>query len=110
MEASVKVLDHVPVINFRNHVTVRKVPLDVVGQGLGGKLRDVAQIPSSFGSRAGCLVVLDEGGAEIQPAVDRAGRKSFKLVERMAAHHHREVPRHDVVVAIGNSDGDGVGA
>ena len=42
MEALVEVVDHVPVINLHNHVTVSKVPLDVVTQGLGGKLRDAA--------------------------------------------------------------------
>ena len=75
MEAMVEVVYHIPVINLRNRVTVSKVPLDVVMQGLGGKLRDVAQIPSGFGTRAGCLVVLDEGGAEVLPAVNRASRK-----------------------------------
>ena len=30
MEALVEVVDHVNVMNFRNHVTVSKVPLDVV--------------------------------------------------------------------------------
>ena len=75
-----EVVDHIPVINLRNRVTVSKVPFDVVAQGLGGTLHDTAQIPSGFGTRAGCLVVLDEGGAEVLPAVDQAGRKSFKLV------------------------------
>ena len=63
-----EVVHHVPVINLRNRVTVSKVPFDVVTQGLGGELRDAAQIPSGFGTRAGCLVVLNEGGAEILPA------------------------------------------
>ena len=72
MEAMVEVVYHIPVINLRNRVTVSKVPFDVVARGLGGKLCDAAQIPSSFGTQAGCLVVLDEGGAEILPAVDRA--------------------------------------
>ena len=67
-----EVVDHIPVINLRNRVTVSKVPFDVVTQGLGGTLCDAAQIPSGFGTRAGCLVVLDEGGAEILLAVDRA--------------------------------------
>jgi hypothetical protein len=110
MEALVKVVDHIPVINLRNHVTVSKVPFDIVTQGLRGKLRDAAQIPSGFGTRAGCLVVPDEGRAEILPAVDRAGGKEFKPFEHLAAHHHWEVHRHDVVVAVGGSDGDGVGA
>ena len=105
-----EVVDHIPIINLRNRVTVSKVPLDVVAQGLGGKLRDAAQIPSSFGTQVGCLVVLDEGGAEILPVADPAGRKGFQLVEHLAAHHHREVRRHDVVVAVGSSDGDGIGA
>ena len=82
-----EVVDHVPVINFRNCVTVSEVPFDIVTQGLGRTLRDAAQIPSSFGARAGCLVVLDEGGAEVLPAVDRAGRKGFQLVESLATHH-----------------------
>ena len=55
-----EVVDHVPVINLRNRVTVSKVPLDVVAQGLRGKLGDAGQIPSGFGTWAGCLVVLDE--------------------------------------------------
>ena len=53
MEALVEVVDHIPVINLRNRVMVSNVPLDVVAQGLGGKLRDAAQIPSGFGTRAG---------------------------------------------------------
>ena len=69
MEALVEVVDHVPVINFRNRVTVSKVPFDVVTQGLGGALHDTAQIPSGFRARIGCLVVLDEGSAEVLPAV-----------------------------------------
>ena len=75
MEALVEVIDHVPVINFHNCITVSKVPFDVITQGLGRLLRDAAQIPSGFGARAGCLVVLDEGGAEVLPAIDQAGRK-----------------------------------
>ena len=70
MEALVEVVDHVPVINFRNCITVSKVPFDVITQGLGRPLRDAAQIPSTFGARVGCLVVLDEGGAEVLPAID----------------------------------------
>ena len=31
-------------------------------------------------------------------------------VEGVATHHDREVGSHDVVVAAGSSDGDGVGA
>ena len=42
MEALVEVVDHIPVINLRNRVTVSKVPFDVVTQGLGGMLRDAA--------------------------------------------------------------------
>jgi hypothetical protein len=53
---------------------------------------------------------LDEGGAEILPAIDRASKKGFQPVERLVAHHHREVRHHDVVVAVGSSNGDGVGA
>ena len=98
-----EVVDHIPVINLYNRVAISKVPLDIVMQRLGRKLRDATQIPSSFGTRAGCLVVLDEGGAEILPAVDQAGRKGFQPVERLADHHHREVRHHDVVVAIGSS-------
>ena len=75
-----------------------------------GRLRDTAKIPSGFGFRAGCLEVLDEGGAEVLPAVDRAGRKGFEPVLCLAAHHHREVRRHNAVVAVGSSDGDGVRA
>ena len=71
---------------------------------------DASQIPSGFGTRARCLVVLDEGGAEVLPAVDRAGRKGFQLVESLAAHHHREVGCHDVVVVVCSSDGNGVDA
>ena len=93
-----EVVDHIPVVNFRNRVMVSKVPFDIVTQGLVGTLRDAAQIPSGFGARAGCLVVLDESDAEVLPAVDRAGRKGFKLVLCLAAHHHREVRRHDVVI------------
>ena len=110
MEALVEVVDHVPVINFHNCVMVSKVPFDVVTQGLGGSLRNAAQIPSAFGARAGCLVVLDEGGAEVLPAIDRAGRKRLEPVLCLPAHHHREVCCHDVVVAVRCSDGDGVGA
>ena len=65
-----EVVDNIPVISLRNGITVSKVPFDVVTQGLGGVLRDAAQIPSGFGTRVGCLVVLDEGGAKILPAVD----------------------------------------
>ena len=70
MEALVEVVDHIPIINLSNRVTVSKVPFNVVTQGLGRALHDTAQIPSGFGARAGCLVVLDEGGAEVLPAVD----------------------------------------
>ena len=73
-------------------------------------MRDAAQIPSGFGAWAGCLVLLDEGGAKVLPAVDRAGRKILEPVLCLPAHHHREVCRHDVVVAVRSSDSDGVGA
>ena len=50
-----EVVDNIPVINLRNHVTVSKVPFDVVTQGLRGELRDAAQIPSGFGTQPGRL-------------------------------------------------------
>ena len=103
-------VDNIPVINLRNGITVSEVPLDVVTEGLVGLLDDAGQIPSGFGTWAGCLVVLDEGTAEILPAVDRAGRERFKPVEGVATHHDREVGSHDVVVAAHGSDGDGIGA
>jgi hypothetical protein len=53
MQALVEVVDRVPVINLHNRVMVSKVPLVVVAQGLGGKLGDAGQIPSSFGTWAG---------------------------------------------------------
>ena len=53
---------------------------------------------------------MDEGGAEVLPAVDRAGRKGFEPVLCLAAHQHRKVRRHDVVVAVRGPNGDGVGA
>ena len=71
---------------------------------------DAGQIPSGFGTRAGCLVVLDEGVAEILPAVDGAGRERFEPVEGVATYHDREVGGHDVVVAACSPDSDGVGA
>ena len=104
-----EVVDHIPVISLRNRVMVSKVPFNVVTQGLGGALRDAAQIPSGFGAGASCLVVLDEGGAEVLAVVDRAGRKGFEPVLCLAAHHHREVRRHDLVVAVRSPNGDGVG-
>ena len=110
MEAFVEVVDDIPIISFRNGITVSKIPLDVVAEGLVRLLFDAGQIPSGFGTRAGCLVVLDEGVAEILPAVDGAGRERFELVEGMGTHHDREVGGHDVVVAACSSDGDGVGA
>ena len=70
-------MDHVPVINFHNCVMVSEVPLDVVAEGLGRLLSDIGQIPSGLGAQAGCLIVLDKGGAEVLPAIDRAGRKSL---------------------------------
>ena len=90
MEAFIEVVDDVPVISFHNSITVSKVPLDVVTEGLARLLFDAGQIPSGFGTRARCLVVLDEGGAEVLPAVDRAGRKGFQLVESLATHHDRK--------------------
>ena len=71
-------------------------------------LFDAGQIPSGFGTRAGCLVVLDEGAAEILLAVDGAGREHFEPVEGVATHHDREVGGHDVVVTAHSSDSDGV--
>jgi len=65
-------------------------------------LGDAGQIPSSFGTRAGCLVVLDKGGEEVLLAVDRAGKKSFEPVESLAAHHDWKVGCDDVVVAVGS--------
>ena len=105
-----EVVDNVPVINLHNGITVSKVPLDVVAEGLVRLLDDAGQIPSGFGTRAGCLVVLDEGVAEILPAVDGTSMERFEPVEGVATHHDREVGSHDVVVAACRSDGDGVGA
>ena len=105
-----EVVDNVPVINLRNGIMVSKVPLDVVAEGLVRLLDDTGQIPSGFGTRAGCLVVLDEGIAELLPAVDGAGRKRFEPVEGVTTHHDREVCSHDVVIAAHSSDGNGVGA
>ena len=42
MEALVEVVDHVPIINLRNRVTVNKVPIDIVMKGLGGELCNAA--------------------------------------------------------------------
>ena len=109
MEAFVEVVDNVLVISFHNGITVSKIPLDVVVEGLVRLLFDAGQIPSGFGTRAGCLVVLDEGVAKILLAVDGADRERFEPVEGMATHHDREVGSHDVVVAASSSDGDGVG-
>ena len=53
-----EVVDNIPIISLCNGIMVSKVPLDVVAQGLGGKLGDTG------------LVVLDEGGAEVLLAVD----------------------------------------
>ena len=55
MEAFVEVVDNVPVINLRNGITVSKVALDVVAEGLVRLLDDACQIPSSFGTRCRCL-------------------------------------------------------
>ena len=110
MEAFVEVVDDVPVISFRNSITASKVPLDVVMEGLDRLLFDVGQIPSGFGTRAGCLVVLDEGIAKILPAIGGADRERFEPIGGVATHHDREVGSHDVVVATRSSYGDGVGA
>ena len=48
VEAFVEVVDDVPVISFRNGITVSKVPLDVVAEGLFRLLDNAGQIPSSF--------------------------------------------------------------
>ena len=84
MEAFVEVVDNVPVISFHNGITVSKVPLDEVAEGLVRLLFDAGQIPYGFGTRAGCLVVLDEGAAKILPAVDGAGQECFKPVESLS--------------------------
>ena len=105
-----EVVDNILVINLRNGITISEAPLEVVVEGLVRLMDDACQIPSSFGTRAGCLVVLDEGAAEILPAVDGAGRERFEPVEGVATHHNREVGSHDVVVTASSSDGDGVGA
>jgi hypothetical protein len=72
-------------------------------------LGNTAQIPSSFGTQIGCLEVVDKGGAEILPVVDGAGSNSFEPVQHLVTHHHREVGRHDVAVAVDSSYRDGVG-
>jgi hypothetical protein len=66
----VEVVDDVPIINLRNHVTVSEVPLVVVAEGFIGLLGDTVLIPSGFGTRAGRLEVIDEGGAKILQAID----------------------------------------
>ena len=105
-----EVVDNIPVVNLRNGITVSEVPLDVVVEGRIQLLFDAGQVPSGFGARAGCLVVLDEGVVEILPAVDGAGGKHFEPVEGVATHHDRKVGGHSVVVTSRSSDGDGVGA
>ena len=105
-----EVVDNIPVINLCNGITVSEVPLDVVAEGLVRLLDDACQIPSVFGTRAGRLVVQDEGVAEILSAVDGADQEFLESVESLTAHHHREVSCHDVVVAVCHSDSDGVGA
>jgi hypothetical protein len=70
VQALVEVVDYVPVINLRNCIMVSKVPLVAVTEGLVGLLGDTAQIPSGFGTRTGCLKVVDECGAEVLSAVD----------------------------------------
>ena len=109
MEAYVEVVDNIPVISLRNDITVSKVPLDVVTEGLVWLLHDTCQIPSGFGTRARCLIVLDEGVAEILLAIDGASGECFELVESLGTHHDWELGGHDVVVAARSSDGDGVG-
>src|SRR6185295_11302809 len=99
MEAFVEVVDNIPVINLCNGITVSKVPLDVVAEGLIRLLDDACQIPSGFGTQAGCLVVLDEGTAEILPTIDGASRECLEPVEGVATNHYREVGGHDVIVA-----------
>ena len=86
METFIEVVDNVPVTSFRNGITIRKIPLDVVTEGLVRLLFDSGQIPSGFGTRAGCLVVLDKGVAEILPAVDGASRERFEPVESLGTH------------------------
>ena len=76
MEAFVEVVDNVPIISFRNGITVSEVRLNVVTEGLVRLLFDAGQIPYGFGTHAGCQVVLDKGVAEILPAVDGAGRSA----------------------------------
>jgi len=110
VEAIMEVVDDVPIINFHNGVTVSEVPLDVITEGLIGLLDDAAQIPSGFGTRVGCLVVLDEGVVEVLLAIDGAGRERLEPVEILAAHHDREVGSHDVVVTVRRSNGNGAGA
>ena len=110
VEAFVEVVDDVPVISFRNGITVSEVPLDVVADGLVRLLHNTGQIPSGLGTRARCLVVLDECITEILPTVDGASGKHFEPVESLWTHHDQEVGGHDVVVAASSSDGDGVGA
>ena len=110
MGSFVEVVDNVPVISFCNGITVSKVPLDIVAEGLVKLLDDAGQIPSGFGTWAGCLVVLDKGVAEILPTIDGASRERLELVEGVATHHDREVGSHDVVVVARSSDGDGVDA
>ena len=110
MEAFVEAVDNVPVISFCNGITVSKIPLDVVVEGLVRLLHDAGQILPGFGTRARCLIVLDEGVAEMLPAVDGASGECFELVESLGTHHDQEVGGHDVVVAARSSDGDGVGA
>ena len=103
-------MDDVPVISFRNGVTVSKVPLDVVAEGLVRLLHNTGQIPSGLGTRARCQVVLDEGIAEILRAIDGTSEKRLEPIESLGAHHDWEVGGHDVVVAARSSDSNGVSA
>jgi hypothetical protein len=77
VEALVEVVNHVPVFNLYNGVMVSEVPHDVVMEGLRRLLCDAAQIPSGFGTQAGSLEVLDEGGVEVLPAIDGAIKECF---------------------------------
>ena len=85
-----EVVDNIPVINLCNGITVSEVPLDVVVEGLVRLLDGAGQIPSGFGTRAGCLVVLDEGVVEVLPAIDGAGGECFEPVESLGTHHDRK--------------------
>jgi hypothetical protein len=76
----VEVVDNVPIISLHNRVAVSEVPFVVVMKGLIGLVGDAAQFPSGFGTRTGRLEVVDEGSAEVLPAIDGAGVKSVEPV------------------------------